>query len=112
MATIFSKIIAREIPADILFEDELCLAFRDIRPQAPTHFLVIPKKEIVSLAELSAEDEQIVGRCIMVAALVASQQGLDGGYRLVANTGDDGGQEVAHLHFHVLGGRQMTWPPG
>ncbi len=112
MATIFSKIIAREIPADILFEDELCLAFRDIRPQAPTHFLVIPKKEIVSLDELSAEDEQIVGRCIMVAALVASQQGLDGGYRLVANTGDDGGQEVAHLHFHVLGGRQMTWPPG
>ena len=65
-----------------------------------------------SLDELSAEDEQIVGRCIMVAALVASQQGLDGGYRLVANTGDDGGQEVAHLHFHVLGGRQMAWPPG
>ena len=112
MATIFSKIIAREIPADILFEDELCLAFRDIRPQAPTHFLVIPKKEIASLADLSDEDEQIVGRCIMVAARVASQEGLTGGYRLVANSGDDGGQEVAHLHFHVLGGRQLTWPPG
>lgn len=112
MATIFSKIIAREIPADILFEDDLCLAFRDIRPQAPTHFLVIPKKEIVSLADLSDDDEQIIGRCVMVAARVAADQGLDGGYRLVANTRDDGGQEVAHLHFHVLGGRQLTWPPG
>jgi histidine triad (HIT) family protein len=112
MASIFSKIIAREIPADILFEDELCLAFRDIRPQAPTHFLVIPKKEIVSLAELSDEDESIVGRCLMVAARVAAEQGLDGGYRLIANTGSDGGQEVPHLHFHVLGGRKLTWPPG
>lgn len=112
MPTIFSKIIAREIPADILFEDEVCLAFRDIRPQAPTHFLVIPKKEIVSLAELSEEDEQIVGRCVMVAARVAAEQGLGRGYRLVANCGDDGGQEVAHLHFHVLGGRKLTWPPG
>jgi histidine triad (HIT) family protein len=112
MASIFSKIIAREIPADILFEDELCLAFRDIRPQAPTHFLVIPKKEIVSLAELSDEDESIVGRCMMVAARVAGEQGLDGGYRLIANTGSDGGQEVPHLHFHVLGGRKLTWPPG
>lgn len=112
MATIFSKIIAREIPADILFEDELCLAFRDIHPRAPTHFLVIPKKEIVSLAELSDEDEQIVGRCILVAARVAAQEGLEGGYRLVANTRDDGGQEVPHLHFHVLGGRKLTWPPG
>jgi histidine triad (HIT) family protein len=112
MATIFSKIIAREIPAEILFEDEVCLAFRDIKPQAPIHFLVIPKKEIVSLAGLSAEDEQIVGRCIMVASLVAAEQGLSGGYRLVANTGQDGGQEVPHLHFHVLGGRQMSWPPG
>ncbi len=112
MATIFSKIIAREIPADILHEDELCLAFRDINPKAPTHFLVIPKKEIVSLADLSEEDEQIVGRCIMVVSKVADSEGLDGGYRLVANTGDDGGQEVPHLHFHILGGRKMTWPPG
>ena len=112
MATIFSKIIAREIPADILFEDELCLAFRDIKPQAPTHFLVIPKKEIVSLAELSEDDEQIVGRCVLVASKVAAQEGLEGGYRLIANTRDDGGQEVPHLHFHVLGGRKLTWPPG
>jgi histidine triad (HIT) family protein len=112
MATIFSKIIAREIPADILFEDELCLAFRDIKPQAPTHFLVIPKKEIVSLAELSDDDERIVGRCVLVASKVAAQEGLEGGYRLIANTRDDGGQEVPHLHFHVLGGRKLTWPPG
>lgn len=112
MTTIFSKIIAREIPADILHEDELCLAFRDINPKAPTHFLVIPKKEIVSLADLADEDEQIVGRCIMVASKVAAAEGLDAGYRLVANTRQDGGQEVDHLHFHVLGGRKMTWPPG
>lgn len=112
MATIFSKIVAREIPADILHEDDVCLAFRDINPKAPTHFLVIPKKEIVSLAELSDEDEQIVGRCILVASKVAAALGLEKGYRLVANSGDDGGQEVAHLHFHVLGGRKMTWPPG
>jgi len=112
MTTIFSKIIAREIPADILFEDDLCLAFRDINPRAPTHFLVIPKKEIESLAELSEEDEKIVGRCIMVASRVAAEEGLEDGYRLVANTRRDGGQEVPHLHFHVLGGRQLSWPPG
>ncbi len=112
MSTIFSKIIAREIPAEILHEDDLCLAFRDINPKAPKHFLVIPKKEIVSLAELSEEDEQIVGRCIMVASKVAAAEGLDGGYRVVANTRADGGQDVDHLHFHVLGGRKMTWPPG
>jgi histidine triad (HIT) family protein len=112
MSTIFSKIIAREIPAEILHEDDLCLAFRDINPKAPKHFLVIPKKEIVSLAELSEEDEQIVGRCIMVASKVAAAEGLEGGYRVVANTRADGGQDVDHLHFHVLGGRKMTWPPG
>ena len=112
MPSIFTKIIDKEIPADILYEDELCLAFRDINPQAPTHFLVIPKKEIVSLAELTEEDETIVGRCVLVASKVAAAEGLDGGYRLIANTRDDGGQEVPHLHFHVLGGRKMKWPPG
>jgi histidine triad (HIT) family protein len=112
MASVFTKIIRREIPADILYEDDLCLVFRDIKPRAPTHFLVIPKKEIESLAELSDEDESIVGRCVMVASKVAAEEGLEGGYRLVANAGRDGGQEVPHLHFHVLGGRQMTWPPG
>lgn len=112
MPTIFSKIIDREIPADIVYEDDVCLAFRDIHPQAPTHILVIPKKEIVSLADLSDEDESIVGRCMMVVSKVAAEEGLDGGYRLIANCGDDGGQDVLHLHFHVLGGRKLTWPPG
>lgn len=110
--TIFAKIIAREVPADIVYEDDLCLAFRDIAPRAPTHVLVIPKKPIASLADLSDEDEAIVGRCVMVASRVAAEQGLSGGYRLVVNCGNDGGQEVPHLHFHLLGGRQMTWPPG
>ena len=112
MPSLFTKIIDREIPADIVYEDDLCLAFRDINPKAPTHILVIPKKEIVSLAELSEEDEQILGRCLMVLSNVADKEGLSGGYRLVANTGEDGGQEVPHLHFHLLGGRKMTWPPG
>lgn len=112
MTTIFSKIIAGEIPADILYEDDVCLAFRDINPRAPIHFLVIPKKEIVSLADLSDEDEAIVGRCVLVASKVAEAEGLSGGYRLVTNTREDGGQEVMHLHFHVLGGRKLDWPPG
>ncbi len=112
MPTIFSKIIDKEIPAEILYEDDICLAFRDIAPQAPTHFLVIPKQEIISLAELTEADQAIVGRCLLVAAQVAAQEGLGKGYRLVANTGEDGGQEVPHLHFHVLGGRKLTWPPG
>ncbi|MFK8113566.1 MAG: histidine triad nucleotide-binding protein [Rubripirellula sp.] len=112
MPSIFTKIIDREIPADILHEDDLCLAFRDINPQAPTHFLVIPKKEIVSMADLTEEDEAIVGRCIMIASQVAAAEGLEAGYRLIANTRDDGGQEVPHLHFHVLGGRKLSWPPG
>ncbi len=112
MPTIFTKIIDREIPADIVYEDDVCLAFRDINPKAPTHILVIPKKEISSLAALSDEDEQIVGRCVMAASKIAADEGLDDGYRLVVNSGDDGGQEVPHLHFHVLGGRKMQWPPG
>lgn len=112
MSTIFKKIIDREIPAEIVFEDDVCLAFRDISPKAPTHILVIPKKEIPSLADLTDEDEQIVGRCVMAAAKIAADEGLSGGYRLVVNSGDDGGQEVPHLHFHILGGRKMKWPPG
>jgi histidine triad (HIT) family protein len=112
MPSVFTKIIDKEIPADILHEDEHCLAFRDIAPKAPIHFLVIPKKEIVSLANLTGEDEPIVGRCLVVAAKVAASEGLAAGYRLVANCGDDGGQEVPHLHFHVMGGRKLTWPPG
>jgi len=112
MPSIFTKIVNREIPADIVYEDDLCLAFRDIKPRAPTHILVIPKKEIASLAELSDDDEQVMGRCVIVASKVAADEGLTEGYRLVVNCGDQGGQEVPHIHFHLLGGRQMTWPPG
>ncbi|GAA5508347.1 histidine triad nucleotide-binding protein [Novipirellula caenicola] len=112
MPSIFTKIIDREIPADIVFEDDTCLAFRDISPKAPTHILIIPKREIMSLDDLNDEDEQTVGRCVMVAAKIAASEGLTNGYRLVVNCGNDGGQEVPHLHFHLLGGRKMTWPPG
>lgn len=110
--TIFGKIIAREIPADFVHEDDLCIAIRDIAPKAPTHILVIPKKPIVSLADLTPEDEAIMGRCVLVASQVAERFGLDNGYRLVVNCGREGGQEVPHLHFHLLGGRPLTWPPG
>jgi histidine triad (HIT) family protein len=110
--TIFAKIIAKEIPADIVFEDDVCLAFRDISPKAPVHVLVIPKKPIVSLADLTEDDQAVMGRCVVVASIIAKQEGLGDGYRLVVNCGKDGGQEVPHLHFHLLGGRKMSWPPG
>ena len=110
--TIFKKIIDREIPADIVYEDDLCLAFNDVAPQAPTHVLVIPKKEIVSTAHLSSEDETLLGHMWQVIPKVARDLGLDAGYRVVVNCGAEGGQSVDHLHFHILGGRQMDWPPG
>ncbi len=111
--TIFKKIIDREIPADILYEDDLCLAFRDVAPQAPTHILVIPKKEIVNLAALADHDEPLTGHLWTVIRKLADEQGLaESGYRVVVNCGADGGQAVDHLHFHLLGGRQMGWPPG
>ncbi|WP_219730033.1 histidine triad nucleotide-binding protein [Sodalinema gerasimenkoae] len=110
--TIFAKIIRREIPADILHEDEHCLAFRDIAPQAPTHFLVIPKKAIPKLADADDSDEQLLGHLLIIARTVAETERLEKGYRVVINTGDDGGQTVDHLHLHVLGGRPMSWPPG
>ncbi|MFG0263488.1 MAG: histidine triad nucleotide-binding protein [Novipirellula sp. JB048] len=112
MPSIFTKIIDREVSADIVYEDDTCLAFRDIAPQAPTHILVIPKKEIVSLEDLSEADEAIVGRCVAVVAKVAAAEGLSQGYRMVVNCGAEGGQEVPHLHFHLLGGRKLHWPPG
>ncbi len=112
MPSIFSKIIAREIPADIVYEDDDCLAFRDITPKAPVHILVIPKREIMSLADLTPGDQAVMGRCVVAASQIAAAEGLSGGYRLVVNCGDDGGQEVPHVHFHLLGGRKMTWPPG
>jgi len=112
MSTIFKKIIDREIPADILFEDDCCLAFRDVAPQAPTHVLVIPKKEIASLANLEDADAALIAHIYLVIRNLARQLGLDDGYRVVVNSGRDGGQSVDHLHFHLLGGRQLKWPPG
>jgi histidine triad (HIT) family protein len=111
--TLFEKIIAREIPADILHEDDLTLAFRDIAPQAPVHFLVVPKKPIPRIAEAGAEDAAVLGRLLLTAAAVARAQGLTpGGFRVVINNGRDGGEAVPHLHLHVIGGRQLEWPPG
>jgi len=110
--TIFSKIIDRKIPARIEHEDDRCLAFHDVAPQAPTHVLVIPKKPIPSLADLEPADEALVGHLVMVATQLAAKLGLGDGYRLVVNCGRDGGQSVDHLHVHLLGGRAMRWPPG
>jgi histidine triad (HIT) family protein len=110
--TIFKRIIDGEIAADKVYEDELCLAFRDIKPQAPTHVLVIPKREIASIAEMQDEDQALLGHLWRVIRDVAAQLGLAEGYRVVVNCGPQGGQEVPHLHFHLLGGRPMTWPPG
>ena len=110
--TVFKRIIDGEIPADLVHEDEYCLAFHDISPKAPTHILVIPKKEIPSVAEIEDQDADLLGHLWCVIRKVAEQAGLAEGYRVVVNCGDDGGQEVPHLHFHILGGRAMTWPPG
>lgn len=110
--TIFSKIIRREIPADIVYEDDLAIAFRDINAQAPVHILVIPKKPIPKLADAQPEDQALLGHLLLVAQRIAAQEGLTQGYRTVINTGEDGGQTVYHLHLHILGGRFMAWPPG
>jgi histidine triad (HIT) family protein len=110
--TIFGKIIRKEIPADIVYEDELAIAFKDINPQAPVHLLVIPKQPIPSLAEAESQDHRLMGHLLLTAKRVAAQAGLTNGYRIVINTGDDGGQTVYHLHLHILGGRSMHWPPG
>lgn len=110
--TIFQRIIDREIPSDIVYEDADCLAFRDVAPKAPTHVLVIPKKPIVSLDDLTEADQALVGHLLLVVRQLARDLGLSGGYRVVANCGPDGGQSVDHLHFHLLGGRPLSWPPG
>ena len=108
MSTIFSKIIAREIPADIVYEDDLVLAFRDIAPQAPVHILIVPKQEIATVNDVSAADEAALGRLFIVAAKIASDEGIaENGYRLIVNCNADGGQEVFHLHMHILGGRRL-----
>jgi histidine triad (HIT) family protein len=111
--SIFKKIIDKEIPADIVYEDELCIAFKDINPQAPVHLVFIPKKEIKTVNDIQAVDQELFGHMMVkVSEIVASAGIKDSGYRLVVNTNDDGGQEVPHLHFHIIGGRKMSWPPG
>lgn len=110
--TIFSKIISREIPADIVYEDEECLAFKDINPQAPMHILIIPKKPIARLADAAAEDQQMLGHLMLKASEIAEQQGYGDAFRLVVNNGSGAGQAVFHLHLHILGGRPLSWPPG
>ena len=111
--TLFEKIAAREIPATIVYEDDLVLAFRDIKPQAPAHVLIVPKKPIPRISEARPDDHAILGHLLLKAAEVARQLGLNqNGYRLVFNNGPDAGEAVPHLHCHILGGRKMSWPPG
>ena len=110
--TIFGKIIRKEIHADIVYEDDLALAFRDINPQAPVHILVIPKERIAKLSDAESQNHALMGHLLLTVKRVAQQVGLTNGYRVVINNGVDGGQTVDHLHLHILGDRQMTWPPG
>ncbi len=111
--TLFEKICDKEIPAAIVFEDERCVAFRDISPQAPVHILVVPRKAVVRVGLADAGDEALLGHLLLTAAVVARNEGLaDSGYRLVINNGRDGGEAVPHLHVHLLGGRKLDWPPG
>ena len=110
--TIFKRILDKEIPADVIHEDDRCIAIRDVNPQAPTHVLVIPRKEISSLDGLSDQEEALVGHLLLVASRLAVGLGLKNGYRVVVNCGRDGGQSVDHLHVHLLGGRRLDWPPG
>lgn len=110
--TIFKRIIDKEIPAEIVYEDDDCLAFKDIHPQAPVHVVVIPKKEIVSVDDIAEEDEQRIGHLFVAMRKIAAELSLDKGYRVVTNCGRAAGQEVMHIHFHLLGGRGFGWPPG
>ncbi len=110
--TIFKRIIDGEIPAEVIHDDEHCLAFKDVDPKAPTHVLVIPKREIAALSDLTPDDAPLMGHLMLVATQVATKLGLTDGYRVVINCGQDGGQSVFHIHLHLMGGRQMKWPPG
>lgn len=113
MSTIFTKIIQKEIPAKIVYEDDDVLAFEDIQPQAPVHILIIPKKEIPTLNDLQEEDAALMGKLFLVAQKIAKEQGFaEQGYRTVFNCNEDGGQTVDHIHLHLLAGRRLTWPPG
>ncbi len=109
---IFCRIAGGEIPAQIVFQDEELVVFRDLAPKAPTHLLIIPRRHVASLAETGPEDRELLGKLLQRAVETARQEGLEKGFRTVINTGPDGGQTVGHLHLHVVGGRQMTWPPG
>lgn len=110
--SIFGKIIRREIPADIIYEDELCLAFRDVNPRAPVHVLVVPKKTLLQLSAATDEDQSLLGHMLLAADKIAGQLGVGDAYRLVVNNGAGAGQTVFHLHLHLLAGRPFTWPPG
>lgn len=110
--TLFQKIADREIPSEIVYEDDRCFAIRDINPQAPTHILVVPRKPIPSLDDVTEGDEALIGHLFVAARQIAADEGLSGGYRTVFNRGSDAGQSVDHLHLHLLGGRPMGWPPG
>ncbi|MCI3953967.1 MAG: hypothetical protein K0R53_3467 [Burkholderiales bacterium] len=112
MSTIFSKVIKREIPADIVYEDELCLAFRDINPQAPTHVLLIPKQALAKLSDAGTGEQALLGHLMVTAGKIARQLGVSDAFRLVVNNGAEAGQSVFHLHLHILGGRPFRWPPG
>jgi histidine triad (HIT) family protein len=112
MSTIFGKIITREIPADIVYEDESCLAFRDVNPQAPTHVLLIPKQALSKLSEAGPDAQALLGHLLLAAGKIARQLGIEDAFRLVVNNGVGAGQSVFHLHLHILGGRPFRWPPG
>lgn len=112
MSTLFEKIINREIPADIVYEDELSLAFKDINPQAPVHILVIPKKPIEKLSDANIEDQALLGHLMLVAGKIAEQLNLDNTFRIIINNGAGAGQSVFHLHLHLMSGRPLSWPPG
>jgi histidine triad (HIT) family protein len=112
MKSIFEKIIDREIPSDILHEDSICFAIRDIDPQAPTHILIIPKRKITRISQAEESDEKTLGHLLLTARKLAQAQNLEAGFRIVINNGSEGGESVPHLHVHLLGGRQMKWPPG
>jgi len=113
VATLFEKIIAGEIPTQIVYQDDQCVAFRDIDPKAPIHILIVPRRAIPRMAAAAPEDEALIGHLLVTAAQVARQEGIaDSGFRLVINNGPDGGETVPHLHVHLLGGREMGWPPG
>jgi histidine triad (HIT) family protein len=112
MSCIFCKIVAGQIPSTAVFQDSLAYAFADVNPKAPTHILIVPREHIDSLSAARADHSQLLGHLLSTAAEIARQKGLGNGYRIVINSGPDGGQTVDHLHLHLLGGRQLTWPPG